>query len=341
MIDNQVVRFGLIGAGQIAGAYAQAFSHCHLAKLVAVADVRADAARAMADLHHCRSFGSWKAMLQEMKLDAVVICTPPVTHPDICISVARTGTHVLCEKPLAMSSESARAMVQVAQESGIKFTMASKFRYVDDVIQAKSLVASGVIGDVVLFENTFAGRVDMRHRWNADPGISGGGVLIDNGTHSVDILRYFLGPLSDVEAVEGIRVQELPVEDTVHVFARTEAGVMCNIDLSWSLNKESPYFISIYGSTGTILVGWKESKYRRSADEDWTIFGKGYDKIQAFTNQLTNFAAAIAGGEELLIQPQDAIASVEVVEVAYQALGRDGWVKVSPAIEQEFSKGSV
>ncbi len=134
----------------------------------------------------------------------------------------------------------------------------------------------------------------MTQRWNSDPTISGGGVLIDNGTHSVDIMRYFLGPIAEIQVVEGKRVQDIPVEDTVRVFVRSAAGVMGTIDLSWSINKELPYYLSIYGSAGTLHVGWKESKFRRSGDADWTVFGNGYDKIQAFGSQLDNFVAAIS-----------------------------------------------
>ena len=139
-----------------------------------------------------------------------------------------------------------------------------------------------------------------------DPLISGGGVLIDNGTHSVDIMRYFLGPLAEIQVIEGKRVQGIAVEDTVRLYVRSSAGVMGNIDLSWSINKELPHYISIYGSEGTIIVGWKESRYKRAADKDWIVFGKGYDKVQAFASQLRNFNAAVRGREPLRVTLRNA-----------------------------------
>ncbi|MGZ0165814.1 MAG: Gfo/Idh/MocA family protein, partial [Planctomycetales bacterium] len=175
-------------------------------------------------------------------------------------------------------------------------------------------------------------------RWNSNPEISGGGVLIDNGTHSVDIIRYFLGPVAEVQVVEGRRIQQLDVEDTVRMFVRTNEGVMGSIDLSWSMNKEQPYYLSIYGSHGTVLVGWKESKYRRSNDTDWVQFGEGYNKFQAFRGQIENFTRAIRGEDKLLVSPEDALASVEVIETAYDSLHHSVWQPVKHA---EWKPSSV
>ena len=190
------------------------------------------------------------------------------------------------------------------------------------------------LGEVILIENVFTANVDMRNRWNSNPEISGGGVLIDNGTHSVDIMRYLLGPLAEIQVVEGRRIQDIPVEDTVRVFVRAHSGAIGSIDLSWSLKKEQPYFISVYGSQGTALVGWGESKYKRSSDSEWTIVGDGYDKVQAFSSQIDNLAGAIRGEQELLITSADALASVEVIETAYASLNNANWHTVGPMADK-------
>jgi predicted dehydrogenase len=321
-------RIGLIGAGRIAGSYADVLADCDSVEVVGVADVNGQAAQAMAEGLGSQSFSSHRDLVEEAQPAAVIICTPPNTHGEISLDLIGRGIHVMCEKPLALSPSEAVRMLAAAEENAVTLTMASKFRYVEDVVRARSIVESGVLGEIILLENTFASRVDMSTRWNSQSEVSGGGVLIDNGTHSVDLVRYFLGPIAEVMAVEGKRAQALTVEDTAQLFLRGGDGARATIDLSWSIDKERPWYLEIYGSEGTIQVGWQSSRYRQRTSSDWVEFGKGYDKTQAMHDQVANFARAIAGVEPLRIHGIDALASVDVMEAAYRSLSHDDWIEV-------------
>ena len=330
MVKKSPLSFAIVGAGGIAQTHLQAFAKTNLAKLVAVVDVRMEAANAVAASMHCQAFPTINQLPDDLVIDAAIVCTPPSTHPEICTALARKRVHVLCEKPVAVNLAASLEMIETAAREKTIFTMASKFRYVDDMVYAKQLITSGVLGDILLFENTFAGHVDMTKRWNSNPDVSGGGVLIDNGTHSVDIVRYLLGPIESIQTIEGKRYQDLAVEDTVRIHAKTITGTLAAMDLSWSINKQTPWYASVYGTRGTVLVGWKESKYKRTVDSDWTVFGSGYDKVQAFTSQLNNFCNAIHGIEPLLITSEDAIASSEAIQRAYESLQKDDWISLDP-----------
>ena len=325
------LRFGLVGAGRIAETYVQAFEGPEVARAATIAgvvDIDLKAARALAGRLGCPAFESHREMSIAGPLDAVIVCTPPVTHPDISLHFLRRRVHVLCEKPLSIDVRSARLMAQGARRSGALLTMASKFRYAEDVVRARRLAESGVIGEVLEVENSFTSRTAMAARWNSDPALSGGGVLIDNGTHSVDLMRYFLGPLVGVQVVEGARGQGLAVEEAVHLFVRNESGALGSIDLSWSVGKEAESYLTLHGSEGILQVGWRGARYRRIAAGGWVAFGSGYDKVQAFRAQIGNFVRAIRGEEELAITMEDALASVEVIEAAYQALQGSRWTAV-------------
>lgn len=327
------LKFALIGTGGIAQTYAQAFQQSNCCDLIAVADINKDSAKAFAEPFGAKSFSDYKALAEQTQLDAVIVATPPNTHAEIAMYFMRRGVNVLCEKPLCLSASEARAMIETAEETNVTFTMATKFRYCEDVVKAKAILASGVLGEVVQFENAFTAKVDMSRRWNSVKEIAGGGVLIDNGTHSVDIIRYFLGAIREILAVETSGTQNLPVDENVKLLAKTANGVVASVDLTWGINKELPNFISIYGTNGTLHIGWRESKYKLNSSPDWTVFGKGYDKVQAFRAKIENFRNAILGKEELLINPDDALASVETIEAAYRSLNQNLWAKV------EDSKG--
>ena len=216
-------RFAIVGAGAIARAYETAFASMENAAIVAVCDVETAAAKEYARRVGCPAYPTTRHLLAAAEFDAAVVCTPPVTHESITCELLSNGKHVLCEKPLAVSVTAAQRMVATARRSRAILTMASKFRYAGDVRKARELLASGAIGELVFAENAFTSHVDMRNRWNSNAA-AGGGVLIDNGTHAVDVLRYFLGNLCDIQVVEGRRMQGLAVEDTVRLSITTTAS---------------------------------------------------------------------------------------------------------------------
>jgi predicted dehydrogenase len=326
------LRFGLVGAGGIAQAYAQAFNESKCCDLVAVADVRPEAAAALAEIVGGKAYDDYK-QFAETELDAVIVATPPSTHPEIACFFMERGLPVLCEKPLTTNVADAEKMIVAAEKAGVLFTMASKFRYCEDVIKAKGIIASDVLGDVLQFENAFTAKVDMSKRWNSQEEISGGGVLIDNGTHSVDIIRYFLGGIDSVLVVDAGGTQGLSVDENVKMFAKTKNNVTASVDLTWGINKELPYFISVYGTNGTLHIGWRESKYKLNSSPDWTVFGKGYDKVASFKGKVENFANALRGKEDLFIKPDDALASVQVIEAAYKSMNHNLW---QPVVEKKL-----
>jgi predicted dehydrogenase len=326
--DN-TVKFGLIGCGRISQVHLQCLSKEPLAKLVAVADTDKKASSSTAEAFGVKGFQDAAEMINAMKLDAVIVCTPPSSHRPLSELALGSGVHVLCEKPLSLSAEDAQAIIETAKRSNKVLMMASKFRYVQDIIRAKNIMESGILGEIILFENEFCSRVDMKNRWNAKAEVAGGGVLIDNGSHSVDIVRYLIGPIVDLKALYGKKWQQLEVEDTCRLFVRCFDGTMASIDLSWSIHKENPYFIHVYGTAGTLEIGWKNGRYRQSEKLDWVVFGSGYDKFQAVGAQLHNFIRTIHGEDHPVITPEDAIESVRVVQSAYRSANHDQWEKVS------------
>jgi len=327
--QTATLRLCVIGCGGIAQAYLQAVQRLTNMQLVAVVDAEHERAKAAAGVD-TKAFTSLEEVLEggSVDFDAALVLTPPNTHEALTTRLLQAGIHVLCEKPLTTSVASARRMLQAAKSAGRQLMMGSKFRFTPDMARAKQLIDAGTIGAVTLFENQFCACVDMSNRWNSLHSIGGGGVLVDNGCHSVDIARYLLGPISRVQAQFGKPIQKLEVEDTARVSFESKSGAMGSIDLSWSLHKEVPSYVRLYGSLGTLEIGWKISRYKLQGDNEWVNFGEGYDKIGAFKAQLVNFGNSIAGTETPVITETDAIASVQVIEEAYRSAQEQKWHEI-------------
>ena len=145
-------KLGLIGVGAIAQAYISALEDADFARITAVSDVRDDVLRAATESIPCEGYRSYEELAETSCCDAVIVCTPPSSHPEIACHFLDRGIPVLCEKPLAVDETAAKEIISVARGNDTLVGMASKFRYVGDIIRAKSIIASGLLGEIRLVE---------------------------------------------------------------------------------------------------------------------------------------------------------------------------------------------
>ncbi|MGE0142706.1 MAG: Gfo/Idh/MocA family protein [Planctomycetota bacterium] len=269
------------------------------------------------------------------EFEAAIVATPPSTHVECVDAATARGAHVLCEKPLAIRSDEAVRMLSTARARGRCVVMASKFRFVADVALAAEQIARGDIGTPVLYENVFAGRVPMAERWNSNPAISGGGVLVDNGAHAADLARVLIGPLRRVLSVACRRIQPLVVEDSARIVFESEGGCIGVATLSWSVTTGDPAYARIHGSDGSIELCWSGARIHRKGHEGFTPFGSGYDKRAAFTSQLRQFVDSIRDGVPQRPSDQDALDSVRFIEAAQRSLVTLGFVDLHGSSDRD------
>ena len=207
MESSDTLPIALIGAGRIAETWALVLAEHPAVEVRVVADPRREAALALAERLGCEAVEDARTVLEARGLGAILICTPPATHAALAHVAIRAGAAVLCEKPLALGVDEARGLLEAARAAGVVLAMASKYRFIDDVVRARELIASGLLGELVWLDNAFTSRVAMAGRWHSDAAVSGGGVLIDNGVHSFDLIRFVAGPITAVQAQAGPRIQ--------------------------------------------------------------------------------------------------------------------------------------
>ncbi len=315
---------GIVGAGAIGAVHIETAMALPKVRLAAVCDAREEVAKAVAERTGARCHTEFRNLAYEERLDGVIVCTPPATHPEIGQFFLRSGINVLCEKPLAIDARSAVKMQACAKRNRRLLMLASKFRYVEGVVAARQILREGTLGAIRHAEIVFTSNVDMRARWNSDPAQSGGGVVIDNGSHAADICRYLFGPVVSVAAVGYTRVAELAVEDSAYLYLGTQDGTGVTVDVSWSLERHLPYYIRIYGEHGRLCVGWRETTLSLNPSIAATRIAPGYSKIEAFRAVQEDFVNASSGSGVPRIDAADGLASVEVIDAAYEAIREGG-----------------
>ncbi|GGJ03510.1 oxidoreductase [Alicyclobacillus cellulosilyticus] len=253
------IGFGIIGGGVISRTHADAILKTEGARLVAVADIVEAKGRAMAEVYGILWYRDYQEMLARPDIQVVTIATPSGLHAQMAIDAARAGKHVVVEKPLDVQLDKADAVIAACRRAGVKLAVISQHRF-DAATQAvKRLLDAGRLGRLVLGEAQMywyrsQGYYDSG-AWRGTWALDGGGALMNQSIHNVDVLQYLMGPVEEVYAHTGTFAHErIEVEDAAVATLRFRNGALGTIVATTAAYPGLPVRITVVGSEGTAVI---------------------------------------------------------------------------------------
>ncbi|MFB3897052.1 MAG: Gfo/Idh/MocA family protein [bacterium] len=254
----QEVGYGIIGCGVIAPFHLAGIAKATGAKLVAVCDIIPEKAEKFARDNNIPAwYTDYKELLKRPDIDIVSICTPSGLHGEIAITAAKAGKHILCEKPMDITLEVADRMINAAIQANVKLGICFQRRTYDSSLQIRQAITSGVLGKLVLINaelkyyrsQGYYNSAGWRGTWELD----GGGCLMNQGIHGIDLLQYFVGPIASVYAKADHLVRKIQVEDTAVILLTYTNGAYGVIRAATSVYPGQDTEIDIHGDKGTII----------------------------------------------------------------------------------------
>jgi predicted dehydrogenase len=332
------MRFGLIGCGDIGALRAQAIARLPGFELLAVSDSDPVRARHISADHKSAIEADWRELIRRDDIDAVVISTPPPLHAEMCIEALENSKHVLCEKPLARTPEECRQMLAVAQQSGRILATGFNYRFYPAIVKAREILDSGLIGELdhVRSYAGHPGGSEFTHPWVHDAKVMGGGALLDNGIHIIDLTRYFLGEVAEVKGYASDSVWGFPgCEDNGFALLKSPTGHIASVQASWSEWRGYRFYIEIYGTRGCVRASYPpmmaQTIHTDATDgrsrRRFYLFTKlqiverirsyRWTGVQAFIQELAAFARTVAGEKTPLALGKDGFKAVEIAHAVY------------------------
>lgn len=272
-----MINVGIIGASFARDAYLPAFAHIESAKVVALASGRLESAKAAAEPYGIEAvYDDWERMLAEQTLDLVCIATPTVMHAPMTLAALSKGAHVLCEKPTAMNAAEARQMLNAARAAERLHMIDHELRFNPTRMRIAELIHGGDLGEIrhVNITNIGASWANPASRpkgdWWSDAAM-GGGRLGANGSHQVDMLRWWLGEPASVvgQALTLVpdRVCKITGEpwtatsdDLAHITLEMQSGALAQIFMSGVAAANMGNETQIFGTRGTITLSNSDEK---------------------------------------------------------------------------------
>lgn len=338
----KIWNFGVVGAGLIADFHANAISEIKNAKLVGFFDSVPERAKQLCEKFSCRAYESYEQMLSDSEIDIVTIATPSGAHMEATVAAAKAGKHVICEKPLEITLERIDLMIEAHKEAGTCLGCVFQNRFTDAMGPLKKAIAQGRFGKI-----TYAGvyvpwwRSDEYYKdsWRGTWKLDGGGALMNQSIHMIDMLCDLMGQVESVQAFTSTAAHEIETEDTAVAVLRFVNGALGVIYGATSSYPGQFKRFEITGTKGTVVYTEDSFSLWQFADEqleDEAIrrqFGNvqsagGVCDPAAITheNHKRNFEAfidALEGDEKFDLNGDEGRKVVELILAIYQS-AREG-----------------
>lgn len=330
---SETMNFVIVGTGLISSIHAEAINSIENACLIGVFDKNPDSADEFAKKYNLKSYNSYEDVLDDSNVSAVCLCTPSGFHAEQAIKALEHGKHVVVEKPMAITVADCDRVIEAAKKSGCVLMPICQRRFYDNVQMLKKLYEDNAFGKISLCDLYMKFWRDSNYysdsKWRGTKALDGGGALMNQGIHGIDLLQYIAGKAKLISSRVKAAVHDIEVEDTAVAVVEFENGAMGVIEGSTCAFPGFEKRIEIHGSNGcAILQSGKFIKLVINGEDvtpkEDSVTSKSSASDPAaidymlHAKQLCNFISAVTDGEKLVCDMYDGKRAVELIEQIYK-----------------------
>ncbi len=321
------MEFGIIGCGLIGRKRAKSLIDKH--KITMVHDMDISQARSLAaDIPECK-VGSLEELFALQSIEAVVVAVRHDSLAPITLEALNAGKHVLVEKPAARNAMELKPVLEKAEESGLTVKVGYNHRFHPSIIQAKRLVDIGALGHLMFIRGRYGhgGRVGYEKEWRARRTISGGGELIDQGSHLIDLSQFFLGDFDKIDGLISTCFWEMEVEDNCFLTLQTPSKQVAWLQASWSEWKNL-FSFEIYGRKGKLQIdglggsyGIEKLTYYEMSSEMGPPKTTSWEfpfPDESWQMEIDEFISAIEAGRPPVGNIREAVSVLNIIDAIYK-----------------------
>ena len=313
-----MIRIGVIGVGGMGNAHCNSLPNVENCEFVGVADLRLDAAKAVAEKHNIRAFEDYNELFP--LVDGVVVATPPIAHTKVMIDAAEAGIHAFCEKPLTLTLEESDQIIEASDKAGTHTMVGQVLRFYPVHELGRQLVDDGEIGKITYIETDYSGPYNApRNRPDSWYGTVGG--LLENGIHKSDLINWYGGNPLTVAAEVGSFSGHDDWEDYTVSLIRYDTGTVGILRWGGFLGARGTNDTIIDGSEGSLRLNMSAdlAYLKKRGDSEWKEIVPDRSGPSHVVGELTHFVNCIRDNKTPMIDARGGKAAVVVVLATYES----------------------